>query len=268
MNVRQIVDIVTREMGLRPPEGQAVTGSYIFMLIKVNEDDTEGNHPRDYAKQNEKEKNIRICSAENSSFNFNAMLTKIEERQLPDDDVPFELLKENRELRMENIIKDYHFVFTVPDSWLSKVESVTSRITKGWTSSRPLSMAVYGLFSGTSPPAQTAPREISAPIPLAPTSIHHPTFADSDPTENSIKKTKRQSMIAGSRLSSIFDPATLGSWLAPENKRHSIVIGQSMPNLISKPFRTENGGGHDVQNMSDEELHEAFVSLMVCHFFT
>ncbi|KAF9304280.1 hypothetical protein BGZ74_001919 [Mortierella antarctica] len=225
MNVRQIVDIVTREMGLQPPEGQAATASYIFMQIKVNEDDTE------------------------------------EEHQLPDDDIPFELLKENRELRMENLIKDYHFVFTVPDSWLSKVESVTSRITKGWTSSRPLSMAVYGLFSGTSPPAQTTPREISAPIPLAPTSIHHPTFADNDPTENSIKKTaKRQSMIAGSRLSSIFDPATLGNWLAPENRRHSIVIGQSMPNLISKPFRAENG--HDVHNMSDEELHEAFVSLM------
>lgn len=226
MNVRQIVDIVTREMGLQPPEGQAATASYIFMQITVHEDDTE------------------------------------EERQLPDEDLPFELLKENRELRVENLIKDYHFVFTVPDSWLSKVESVTSRITKGWTSSRPLSMAVYGLFTGTSPPAQTTPREISAPIPLAPTSIHHPTFADSDPTENSIKKTKRQSMIAGSRLSSIFDPATLGSWLAPENKRHSIVIGQSMPNLISKPFRAENGAGHDVQNMSDEELHEAFVSLM------
>ncbi|KAF8929060.1 hypothetical protein BGZ52_002620, partial [Haplosporangium bisporale] len=105
MNVRQIVDIVTREMGLQPPEGQAATASYIFMQITVHEDDTE------------------------------------EERQLPDEDIPFELLKENRELRVENLIKDYHFVFTVPDSWLSKVESVTSRITKGWTSSRPLSMA-------------------------------------------------------------------------------------------------------------------------------
>ncbi|KAG0026570.1 hypothetical protein BGZ82_009398 [Podila clonocystis] len=216
MNVRQIVDIVTHEMGLRPPEGQAATASYILMQIKVNEDDTE------------------------------------EEHQLPDEDIPFELLKENRELRMGNLIKDYHFVFTVPDSWLSKVESVTSRITKGWTSSRPLSMAVYGLFSGTSPPAQTTPREISAPIPLAPTSIHHPTFAD-DPTENSIRKAaKRQSMNAGSRLSSIFDPATLGSWLAPENRRHSIVVGQSMPNLISNPFRAENGHDNDL-NIKDTQ---------------
>lgn len=51
MNVRQIVDIVTREMGLRPPEGQAATGSYIFMQIKVNEDDIEGNFPSDHAKK-------------------------------------------------------------------------------------------------------------------------------------------------------------------------------------------------------------------------
>ncbi|KAG0339661.1 hypothetical protein BG004_006718 [Podila humilis] len=267
MNVRQIVDIVTREMGLKPPEGQqASTARYILMQIKLHDDDTE------------------------------------EEMQLPDEDIPFELLRENRELRMEQLIKDYHFVFTVPDSWLSKVESVTSRITKGWTSSRPLSMAVYGLFTGTTTqPAATTPREISAPIPLAPNSIHHPTYNDlslanisnttsssnstisnggHELSENSIRKppvNKRQSMIVGSRLSSIFDPSALGSWLGSggtgttateTNRRHSVIAsGGSISNLISRPVRAGGeaiaAASHaDVNNMTDDELNETFVALM------
>jgi hypothetical protein len=172
---------------------------------------------------------------------------------------------------MNQQIKDYHFIFTVPDSWISKVESVTSRISKGWTATRPLSMAVYGFFGGaTSPQPTTAPREISAPIPIAPTSIHHPSYGGEldHSTDNSARNVqkRRQSMIVGSRLSSFFDPAALGGWLQPETKkRHSIVIGQSVPNLISKPLGMDTGfGGPDVNDMTDEELTDAFNALLVC----
>ncbi|KAG0366943.1 hypothetical protein BGZ54_004660 [Gamsiella multidivaricata] len=235
MPVRQIVDIVTREMGLKALDStlnsstrQSVSADYVFSQLTVNEEGTEG-------------------------------------KQLLDDETPFELLKDNRELLMNRQIKDYHFLFTVPDSWISKMESVTSRFTKGWTATRPLSMAVYGLFGSTSPTQPTATREISNPIPIAPTSIHHPSFGDLDHSTDSAKNAqkRRQSMIAGSRLSSFFDPSTLGGWLAPETKkRHSIVVGQSVPNLISKPMGIENGGGSEVYDMTDEELNEAFVALL------
>ncbi|KAF9359313.1 hypothetical protein BGX26_012598 [Mortierella sp. AD094] len=194
------------------------------------------------------------------------LLSLAEERQLADDESPFELLKENRELLVNEQIKDYHFVFTVPDSWISKVESVTSLITKGWTATRPLSMAVYGLFGNTSPTQPAATREISAPIPIATTSIHHPSFGDLDHSTDSSAKNaqkRRQSMIAGSRLSSFFDPSALSGWLAPETKkRHSIVIGQSVPNLISKPLGLDGNGGSDVYDMTDEDLSEAFINLL------
>ncbi|KAF9909163.1 hypothetical protein EC991_009073 [Linnemannia zychae] len=241
MTVRQVLDIVIQEMGLKALENPSTNGStirapavseYIFSQLKVNEEGIE------------------------------------ELRQLTDDESPLDLLLENRELLMNQQIKDYHFVFTVPDSWISKVESVTSRITKGWTATRPLSMAVYGLFGGaTSPQQTTAPREISAPIPIAPTSIHHPSYGELDHSTDSSAKSaqkRRQSMIVGSRLSSFFDPAALGGWLQPEaKKRHSIVIGQSVPNLISKPFGMDPGtGGADVNDMSDEELTDAFNALL------
>ncbi|KAF8945986.1 hypothetical protein BGZ47_001547 [Haplosporangium gracile] len=242
MTVRQILDIVTQEMGLKALENPATNGSnarapaaseYIFSQFKVNEEGIE------------------------------------EERQLLDEESPLDLLLNNRELLMNQQIKDYHFIFTVPDSWLSKVESVTSRITKGWTATRPLSMAVYGLFGGvTSPQQTTAPREISAPIPIAPTSIHHPSYGVEldHSTDNSGKRDqkRRQSMIVGSRLSSFFDPAAIGGWLQPETKkRHSIVIGQSVPNLISKPLGTDTSvGGLDVNDMTDEELGDAFNALL------
>lgn len=187
-----------------------------------------------------------------------------------DEEGPLDLLLENRELLMNQQIKDYHFIFTVPDSWISKVESVTSRITKGWTATRPLSMAVYGLFGGaTSPQQTTAPREISAPIPIAPTSIHHPSYGgETDHSTDSSGKSaqkRRQSMIVGSRLSSFFDPAAIGGWLQPEaKKRHSIVMGQSVPNLISKPMGMDTGvDGLDANDMTDEELGEAFNALLV-----
>lgn len=179
-------------------------------------------------------------------------------------------------------IKDYHFLFTVPDSWISKVESVTSRITKGWTATRPLSMAVYGLFGGTasSPPQPTVSREISAPIPIAPTSIHHPSFNnignntigginDQDhgaDASNRKAQNRRQSMIAGSRLSSFFDPSSIGGWLAPDpKKRFSMIGGVSASNLISRPTALDggNGAGSEVHNMTDEELNEAFIALLV-----
>ncbi|KAF9131822.1 hypothetical protein BGW39_001281 [Mortierella sp. 14UC] len=241
MTVRQVLDIVIREMGLKALENPVTNGSairapavseYIFSQLKVNGEGIE------------------------------------EMRQLTDDESPLDLLLENRELLMNQQIKDYHFVFTVPDSWISKVESVTSRITKGWTATRPLSMAVYGLFGGaTSPQQTTAPREISAPIPIAPTSIHHPSYGELDHSADSSVKSaqkRRQSMIVGSRLSSFFDPAALGGWLQPEaKKRHSVVIGQSVPNLISKPFGMDAGtGGLDVNDMSDEELTDAFNALL------
>ncbi|KAG0310050.1 hypothetical protein BGZ97_012834, partial [Linnemannia gamsii] len=240
MDVRQVLDIVTREMGLKALENPATNGSnarapseYIFSQLKVNGEDVE------------------------------------EVRQLLDEESPLDLLLENRELLMNQQIKDYHFVFTVPDSWISKVESVTSRISKGWTATRPLSMAVYGFFGGaTSPQPTTAPREISAPIPIAPTSIHHPSYGGEldHSTDNSARNVqkRRQSMIVGSRLSSFFDPAALGGWLQPETKkRHSIVIGQSVPNLISKPLGMDTGfGGPDVNDMTDEELTDAFNALL------
>ncbi|KAF9546050.1 hypothetical protein EC957_010186 [Mortierella hygrophila] len=242
MDVRQVLDIVTREMGLKALENPATNGSnarapaaseYIFSQLKVNEEGIE------------------------------------EERQLLDEESPLDLLLVNRELLMNQQIKDYHFIFTVPDSWISKVESVTSRITKGWTATRPLSMAVYGLFGGaTSPQQTTAPREISAPIPIAPTSIHHPSYGgepdhSTDSSAKSAQK-RRQSMIVGSRLSSFFDPAAIGGWLQPETKkRHSIVFGQSVPNLISKPMGMDTGvDGFDVNDMTDEELGEAFNALL------
>ncbi|KAF9922772.1 hypothetical protein FBU30_007121, partial [Linnemannia zychae] len=239
MGVRQILDVVIREMGLKALESSTSTGSnarapavseYIFSQFKVNGDGVE------------------------------------EERQLTDDENPLDLLQENRDLLLNQQIKDYHFIFTVPDSWISRVESVTSRLTKGWNATRPLSMAVYGLFGGaTSPQQTTTPREISAPIPIAPTSIHHPSYGEIDhSTESSAKNAqkRRQSMIVGSRLSSFFDPASLGGWLQPETKkRHSIVIGQSVSNLISKPMGMDTGG-LDVNDMTDEELSDAFNALL------
>ncbi|KAG0276555.1 hypothetical protein BGZ95_007390 [Linnemannia exigua] len=241
MTVRQVLDIVIREMGLKALENPSTNGStvrapavseYIFSQLKVNGEGIE------------------------------------EVRQLTDDESPLDLLLENRELLMNQQINDYHFIFTVPDSWISKVESVTSRIAKGWTATRPLSMAVYGLFGGaTSPQQTTAPREISAPIPIATTSIHHPSYGEQDHSTDSSGKSaqrRRQSMIVGSRLSSFFDPASLSGWLQPETKkRHSIVIGQSVPNLILKPFGTDTGaGGPDVNDMTDEELTDAFNALL------
>ncbi|KAI8600503.1 hypothetical protein EDD21DRAFT_376993 [Dissophora ornata] len=233
MSVRRVVDVITQEMGLKALENTPSNGStrtsadYVFSQLKVNEEGIE------------------------------------EERQLLEEETPFEMLKDNRELLMSQQIKDYHFLFTVPDSWISKVESVTSRITKGWTATRPLSMAVYGLFGSASPTQPTATREISNPIPILPTSIHHPSFSDLDDSTAKNAQKRRQSMIAGSRLSSFFDPSALGGWLAPETKkRHSIVVGQSVPNLISKPMGMENGGGSEVHEMSDEELTEAFAALL------
>ncbi|KAF9438927.1 hypothetical protein BGZ76_002926 [Entomortierella beljakovae] len=192
---------------------------------------------------------------------------KAKERQLGDDENPFELLMENRELLMNQQIKDYHFVFTVPDSWISKVESVTSRITKGWTA-RPLSMAVYGLFGATSPTQPTASKEISAPIPMASSSVHHRAFGEVDFSGgDSAKNPKknRQSMIAGSRLSSFFDPSSLSGWLGseqPKPQRHSIVFGQSLPNLISKPLGVDNTAGSEFNDMTDEELNVMVENLM------
>ncbi|KAG0210592.1 hypothetical protein BGX33_004803 [Mortierella sp. NVP41] len=243
MDVRQVLDIITKEMGLKALENPSTNGSsvrapavsdYIFSQRQVIEEGVE------------------------------------EERQLTDDESPLDLFRENRELLMNQQITDYHFVFTVPDSWISKVESVTSRLTKGWTATRPLSMAVYGFFGGaTSPEQPTTPREISAPIPIAPTSIHHPSYGGEldHSTDSSVKSAqkRRQSMIVGSRLSSFFDPSALGGWLATDTtkKRHSIVIGQSVPNLISKPFGADPGaGGPDVNDMTDEELTDAFNALL------
>ncbi|KAF9984464.1 hypothetical protein BGZ65_000349, partial [Modicella reniformis] len=225
MTVHQIMDIVTKEMGLKALDNtatankQPTTSDYIFSQLK---------------------------------------------RQLLDEEAPYELLKNNRELLMGQQIKDYHFLFTVPDSWITKVESVTSRITKGWSATRPLSMAVYGLFGSTAT-QPTATREISNPIPIAPTSIHHPSFNELDHSGDSAKNAqrRRQSMIAGSRLSSFFDPSALGGWLAPDvKKRHSIVIGQTVSNMIPKPMGPEIGVGSEVYDMTDEELDEAFTALL------
>ncbi|KAF9106074.1 hypothetical protein BGX27_009325, partial [Mortierella sp. AM989] len=231
MTVRQIVAAVAGEMGLKALDNVATANN-----------STKQPTTADY------------------------IISQLKERQLADDESPFELLRENRELLMNQQIKDYHFIFTVPDSWISKVESVTSRITKGWTATRPLSMAVYGLFGSTSPTQPTATREISAPIPIATTSIHHPSYGDLDHSTDSSAKNaqkRRQSMIAGSRLSSFFDPSALGGWLAPETKkRHSIVMGQSVPSLISKPLGLESNGGSEIHDMTDEELSEAFANLL------
>ncbi|KAG0314255.1 hypothetical protein BGZ99_008272 [Dissophora globulifera] len=242
MTVRQIVDVVTREMGLKGLDNATAASNssaridYVFSQLKVDDTDTEGK-------------------------STNMSPRSLQERQLLEDETPYELLKDNRELLMNQQIKDYHFLFTVPDSWISKVESVTSRFTKGWTATRPLSMAVYGLFGSTSPTQPAATREISNPIPIAPTSIHHPSFGDLDDSNGKNAQKRRQSMIAGSRLSSLFDPSTLGGWLAPETKkRHSIVIGQSVPNLISRPNGIENSG--ETSEMTDEELNETFTALL------
>ncbi|KAI8360387.1 hypothetical protein B0O80DRAFT_203131 [Mortierella sp. GBAus27b] len=232
MSVRQVADVVAKEMGLKALElanKQAVPTEYVFSQVKVNE---EGNE---------------------------------EERQLLDEEAPFDLLTKNRELLITQQIKDYHFLFTVPDSWASKVESVTSRISKGWSATRPLSMAVYGLF-GSGATSQAATREISNPIPIAPTSIHHPSFNELDHSGGTVKdaQKRRQSMIAGSRLSSFFDPSAIGGWLASDTakKRHSIVVGQTAPTLISKPVGLDIGAGMDGHDMSDEELNEAFTQLL------
>ncbi|KAF9899948.1 hypothetical protein BX616_002773, partial [Lobosporangium transversale] len=260
MTVRQIVAIVTAEMGLKALDASSNSNArqpvdYVFSQLKVNEDDTEGKY---------------FYPLWSLSLPFPIIYCTLEERQLLDDERPFDLLQENRELLMNRQIKDYHFLFTVPDSWLSRVESVTSRITKGWTAARPLSMAVYGLFGSAGQPTTTAStREISAPIPIATTSIHHPSFGGEIMTDHhntdKAKDTqrRRQSMIAGSRLSSFFDPTSLGGWLAPETKkRHSIVVGQSVPNLISKPIGIDSSAAAEIQDMTDEELDEAFASLL------
>ncbi|KAF9585106.1 hypothetical protein BGW38_003868 [Lunasporangiospora selenospora] len=249
MNVRQTMDITIQEMGLGIMSAngigtngikQPLPSDYILTQLKVNADGTE------------------------------------EMRQLADDENPIELYRENQELLMSQVIKDYHFIFSVPDSWLSKVESVTSRITKTWTgAARPLSMAVYGLFGNASTTAGTGAttnsespptKEISAPIPIATTSIHHPSFTDMDHSgDANAKNRRRQSMIAGSRLSSFFDPASLGGWLVPEKRtRHSIVVGHSTANLIAKQAGFDQSGtaGSEIHDMSDGELSEAFESLL------
>ncbi|KAF9184379.1 hypothetical protein BGZ50_003756 [Haplosporangium sp. Z 11] len=237
MNVRQVREAIAREMGLKALDSSAAgntsrqsnAAEYIFSQLKVDGEGVE------------------------------------EVKQLADEESPFELLRENRELLINQQIKDYHFLLTVPDSWISKVESVTSRITS-WTGTRPLSMAVYGLFGAAGAPQPAPTREISAPIPIASTSIHHPSFADLDHSIDSTKniQKRRQSMIAGSRLSSFFDPSALGGWLAPETKkRHSIVVGPTMSNPISKPLGIDtSGSGSGVNDMTDEELSEAFDALL------
>jgi len=73
-------------------------------------------------------------------------------------------------------------------------------------------------------------------------------------------------MIAGSRLSSFFDPTSIGGWLAPDpKKRFSMIGGVSAPNLVSRPTGFDNGAGagSEFHNMSDEELNETFVALLV-----
>ena len=285
MAVRQVLDIVTREMGLKALENPATNGSnarapaaseYIFSQLKVNGEGIEGTLLWWLSRQLYHSLHLQSGWLKYDTKRYAVCVlcsTSLEERQLLDEESPLDLLLQNRELLMNQQIKDYHFIFTVPDSWISKVESVTSRITKGWTATRPLSMAVYGLFGGaTSPQPTTTPREISAPIPIAPTSIHHPSYGgepdhSTDSSGKSAQK-RRQSMIVGSRLSSFFDPAAIGGWLQPETKkRHSIVFGQSVPNLISKPMGMDIGvDGLDVNDMTDEELGEAFNALLVSLF--
>ncbi|KAG0232219.1 hypothetical protein BGX31_005209 [Mortierella sp. GBA43] len=248
MSVRQVADVVAKEMGLKALElanKQAVPTEYVFSQVKVNEEGNEGKCHLGCLEAIER--------------------SDLEERQLLDEEAPFDLLTKNRELLITQQIKDYHFLFTVPDSWASKVESVTSRISKGWSATRPLSMAVYGLF-GSGATSQAATREISNPIPIAPTSIHHPSFNELDHSGGTVKdaQKRRQSMIAGSRLSSFFDPSAIGGWLASDTakKRHSIVVGQTAPTLISKPVGLDIGAGMDGHDMSDEELNEAFTQLL------
>ncbi|KAF9163119.1 hypothetical protein DFQ26_002908 [Actinomortierella ambigua] len=260
MTTRQVLDVVIKEMGLKALDGQhqgqqqqqqqKLAAQYIISHVQVNNDGTE------------------------------------EERQLSDGEIPFEILLENRQRLVDQEIKDYQFLFTIPDSWIARVESVTSRITRGWSATRPLSMALYGLLGSTSPGSgsdSTAPKtkEISAPIPIAATSIHHPANADAlhrseplgdlhhrPPPSTAVKdgQRKRQSMYVGSRLSAFFDPSTLGGWLAPETKkRHSIVFGSSTPDFFGKSaekpavFRETSS---ELLEMTDEELDETFEALL------
>ncbi|KAG0234469.1 hypothetical protein BGW41_001142 [Actinomortierella wolfii] len=261
MTTRQVLDVVIKEMGLKALDGQhqahqqqqqqKLAAQYIISHIRINNDGTE------------------------------------EERQLADGDKPFEILLENRQRLMNQEIKDYQFLFTIPESWIARVESVTSRITRGWSATRPLSMALYGLLGNTSPGSgseSSGPKtkEISAPIPIATTSIHHPANADAlhrsetmndlhfrpTPSSTAAKdgQKKRQSMYVGSRLSAFFDPSTLGSWLAPDTKkRHSIVFGSSTPDFFAKPADKSamfGGTNPDLHDMTDEELNESFVALL------
>ncbi|KAF9971048.1 hypothetical protein BGZ73_006079, partial [Actinomortierella ambigua] len=260
MTTRQVLDVVIKEMGLtaldaqhqgqQQQQQQKITAQYIITHVLVNNDGTE------------------------------------EERQLSDRDIPFEILQENRQRLVNQEIKDYQFLFTIPESWISRVESVTSRITRGWSATRPLSMALYGLLGSNAAGSEadsTGPKtkEISAPIPIAATSIHHPANADAlrrsetmgdahyRPPPSAAPKDgqrKRQSMYVGSRLSALFDPSSLGGWLGSDNKkRHSIVFGNSTPDFFGKPAEKPAaiaGIAPELQSMTEEELNESFEALL------
>ncbi|ORX93208.1 FH2-domain-containing protein [Basidiobolus meristosporus CBS 931.73] len=168
-------------------------------------------------------------------------------RQLGDNELPL-ILKEKTSSSFEsNAINDYYFYIGVPESWFSRATRFTKAYLKS-PSQRPLS--VYTLFGGyssgpTSPTSSPTTKHMSVGSQIPP---------DFDPTK---VKTWINGDLVKDRRSGVHDKSRNSLYLG-DTKRMSVVSRKS-PLSQMEPGLED---GDYLDDMTEEELNEAFLTLM------